>query len=71
MILDDLNRSISDMTREELFSLMRGLRESRRTSKKKQSIPKRKAQVSKLDKAIKEMSEEQRLSLVEILEGLT
>ena len=68
MILDDLDISISEMNREDLFSLIRGLRESRRTPKKKKSAPKRRVQVSKLDKAIKGLTSEQRQSLIETLE---
>lgn len=66
-IIDDLNTSISDMARNELFSLIRKLRESRRTHKKKQPFSKQKA--SKIDKVIKKMTLEQRQSLIEQLEG--
>ena len=67
MIIDDLNTSISEMDKTAVFLLIRELRESRRTSKKKPSAPKQKA--SKIDKAIKQMTPEQRQSLIEQLEG--
>lgn len=68
----DLNKSLSDMTEEELIERMREIRRSRRLPKKKAktkspSKPKKDIDVGA---TMKSMSPEARAKLIEQLEGL-
>ena len=69
--IDDLRKSISKMSDEELFNLHREVRQSRRTSKRtaKVSTRKPKKEVDVVGMA-KSLSEEARRKLIEELEGL-
>ena len=68
--IDDLHKSITTRSDEELFKLHRDIRQSRRTSKRPSKVtskPKKKVDITKL---LKGMSEEDRRKLVEELEGM-
>ena len=64
--IDDLNKSICDMSDEEAFSLLKELRQSRRTSKKKPT-ERRKAE-SQVEKMLSKITPEMAKRLLEVLE---
>jgi len=66
--IDDLGKSITEMTDEELFALHREVRQSRRTSKRAaKASTKKKVNTVAL---VKSLSEEDRRKLIEELEGI-
>ena len=70
--IEDLNKSLSDMTEEELIERMRTIRHSRRVTKKKVSTKSKAKPVKPLDvgATMKSMSPEARAKLIQELEGM-
>ena len=70
MVLEDLKRSITKMSTEELMSLILELRASRRARKEKPAAKKAAAKSdASLDKTIAALNPEQRRKLLELLGG--
>jgi len=66
--INDLGKSISDMTEEELFERLRDLRQSRRTRKPSKKASSYKKKEIDLNKVVGSMTPEARLRLAEMLE---
>ena len=68
--INDLRKSITEMSDDELFKLHREVRQSRRTSKRvTKPTKKTKKEINVVDMA-KGMSEEDRRELIKELEGM-
>lgn len=65
---NDLHKSISDMSEEELFTRLRDLRQSRRTKKVTRKTSNKPIKELDLDAAIGKMSPEAKMRLAEVLE---
>jgi hypothetical protein len=64
--IDDLNKSICDMTNDEAYTLLKELRQNRRTSKKKPT-ERRKAK-SIVEKMLSKITPEMAKQLLEVLD---
>jgi len=67
--IDDLNKSISDMTTEELHERIREIRLSRRTPKMKKKTKAKKEKPIDVKKAVDSLSGDLKKKLLEALEG--
>ena len=71
MALEDLKKSLLDMTPEEKLALLRDVRSDRKVSKtavtRKAAV--RKTKADKIEKGFKELSPEEQQMLIEMLRG--
>ena len=68
--IDDLRKSITEMSDDELFNLHREVRQSRRTSKRVTKPAKKTKKEINVVEMVKGMSEEDRRKLISELEGM-
>ena len=71
MALEDLKKSLLDMTPEEKLALLRDVRSDRKVSKvaitRKAAV--RKTKADKIEKGFKELTPEEQAMLIEMLKG--